>query len=533
MTFDLAFYWRLLLRRLPVMLALLLVCAGFGAAFALRLPTVYTASSLLVVESPQIPEQLAASTVQTAAAEQLQVIEQRLTTRSNLIDMANRFDIFENRAEMTADGVVEAMRDATGIRWTAGRGDTAILLTVTFETRSAGTAATVVNEFVTQILSQNADFRMSRVEGTLEFFEQEVARLGTELDRQSARIAEFNAANADALPAEQSFRLNRQTLLQERQARLEREIAGLDSQRDRIMTIFDTTGQVTPAQITGPVAPPLSPDEQRLLTLQNELATAREIFSDDNPRVRALLTRIAQVETRVAAAKSEEEESSNVDAEADPAEDTATPTDPNQMLLEVTLAELETRQSEMRTELETTIEELAALDIAIRSSAVNALELAALERDFETIRLQHDRAVQNLNTARLGERIEVGAQGQRISVIEAATPPTTPSGPKRLQVAALGVATGMGLAGGYFFLLEVLNRAIRRPAELTARFGITPLATIPYMESRGRRWLRRGVLLTGIAVVLAGVPAALWWIDTNYMPLQVLFARGLDKLGLG
>jgi hypothetical protein len=43
-----------------------------------------------------------------------------------------------------------------------------------------------------------------------------VQRLSEELGQRSARISQFQAENADALPDDQQFRLSRQAVLQER-----------------------------------------------------------------------------------------------------------------------------------------------------------------------------------------------------------------------------------------------------------------------------------------------------------------------------
>ena len=101
-----------------------------------------------------------------------------------------------------------------------------------------------------------------------------------------------------------------------------------------------------------------------------------------------------------------------------------------------------------------------------------------------------------------------------------------------VDIIAMGVIAGSGLAVGFFVLLELLNRVIRRPAELQAKFGIIPLAVVPYMESRRERMIRRGALLTAFLAVLIGVPAALWYIDTQYMSLDLLANKVLDRLGL-
>ena len=92
---------------------------------------------------------------------------------------------------------------------------------------------------------------------------------------------------------------------------------------------------------------------------------------------------------------------------------------------------------------------------------------------------------------------------------------------------------GLAVAGGYFVLLEVLNRTVRRPAELTGRFNIIPLATIPYMESRGHRFARRAGMIVAMLIVITGVPLGLWYIDTNYQPLEILVQKVLNRISLG
>ena len=57
---------------------------------AVSLPAIYSAQMKLVVESSQIPGNLAQSTVDTPAREQLQLFETRLMTRDNLLSIANQ-----------------------------------------------------------------------------------------------------------------------------------------------------------------------------------------------------------------------------------------------------------------------------------------------------------------------------------------------------------------------------------------------------------------------------------------------------------
>ena len=303
---------------------------------------------------------------------------------------------------------------------------------MSFEARSAQIAANVVNEYVTLILQESTDFRMSRAESALAFFEQEVKRLGDDLDLQSAQIVSFKNANASALPSDLTYRQNRQTLLQERQARLERDIAALETQRRDIVRIFETTGRVD-----APDAADLSPEERQLEQYKFDLQQALGVYSETNPRIVLLRSRIAQLEKTL-------QEQASLSTETDT--ENARPA----TMFELTLAEMDQRTASLQEELQTVTRELDALTVSIQATARNAIELDALERDFQNIQARYNEAVQNLNQARVNERIEVTAQGQRISVIENANVPQEPSGPNRRQTYCPG-RSGWRRVGGRFF----------------------------------------------------------------------------------
>jgi len=489
MTFDLKLYWALFLRRLPVMLIFFVVCTALGVAAALKMPETYSTSARLLVEAPQIPDSMVGPTVKTDAEEQLDIIEQKLMTRANLIDIANRFRVFPNIRQMEPDQVVQKMTAATKITRSAGR-DRATLMTLSFKSEFPRVAADVVNEYVTIVLQENAQSRTSRAENTLQFFEQEVDRLGQELDRQSAAIAQFKSDNAEALPEEQTYRMGRQNLLQERLAGLTRDLKAAQAQRDDVVRVFEATGRVQ----QGAISVQRSPEESRLIAVRAELENAKAIYSDTSPRVISLQAVVDRLEKVVA----EQKETGTAATEAGEIS-------PEQAMLNATLSEIDSRLKSLQDEIDGTNAELDRLQKAIAQSAANGIQLAALERDFDITQTRYDAAVNNLNQARMGERIESTSKGQRISVIENASIPQVPSGPDRTKVMAMGAGVGIGLAGGYFVLLELLNRRIRSPAELAGRFGITPITTIPYMKTPGRKrfWRRPGMVAT--LVLFAGI----------------------------
>lgn len=501
MNSDMRFYLSLAWRRSPLMLAAFVACTTVGLLLAMNLPTTYRTSAQLLVESPQIPDELAASTVQTNAAEQLEIIQQRLMTRANLIDIANRLEVFEDRAQMSADEVVREMEAQTQIRSSAGR-DRATQMSVSFSAEDPQTAADVVNAYVTLVLEANTRQRTGQAEDTLAFFEQEVERLGRELDIQSERIVAFKNENADALPDDLEFRYNRQTALQEQIRDGQRRRTALAEQRQRLVQLYQETGSIGEADAN------LSAEARRLRDLQNELSSALSIYSETNPRVRVLRAQIEQLETVVA-------QQAGADEGASP--------------LDIQLAQIDAESQTLGAEVERAEDELEGVNASIERTPANAIALDGLERDYANLQSQYNAAVGGLAAARTGERIEVNSKGQRITVLEAANAPTEPASPNRPVIAAGGAALGLGAAGGLFLILELLNRSVRRPSDIVSGLGITPIATIPLIETRTP--VRRGLRLAALVVAAIAIPAAIWAVHAFYMPLDLLVDQALARIG--
>lgn len=503
---DLRFYWSLLMRRLPVMLALFIICSVFGAVWAIRAPSIYSTSARLLVENPRILESRDATA--ESAEQMLQVIEQQLMTRANLIDVANKLNVFGENSTLSVDQKLGQMRANTSIRRTGGRGEATMML-VNFTSQSPRIAAAVVNEYTTLILGTNTRNRVGLAENRLAFFQQEVDRLNQDLDAQNARILEFKRSNGEALPENLQYRQSRQSLLQERVARLESDLAVLQAQRTEMVRMFEQTGNL-PATTT-----PQTPEQQQLAALQSELNSVLGIYAEDSPRVRTLRNRIAAAEKTAAAQ--------------------AVPINPNSgnSLLDLNLSQIDSRVAMLENERLQANQELEELATSISATAANAIALGALERDQQNIQARYNAAVASLHQARQVERVETSAQGQRITVIEAASVPSQPSGPNRKKIALAGIGLGLGLAGGFFVLMELLNNAIRRPAELQSRFQITPLAVIPYIEGRTERRRRHTIRLLAILAVVIIIPLGLWGIHIQYMPLDILAQKIVTRLGLG
>lgn len=513
---DFRFYLSLFLRRLHWFLLFLFIGSAIGVTLAQVLPPNFVARARLLVESEQIPGNLAASTVQTESTEQLEIIQQRILTRDTLIDMANRLQIYaqpgQTQPTMGADAMVQDMRQRISILTSGGeqrRGPVrATLVSVSFQAPTARMSATVANELVTLILREDVAMRTRVARQTLEFFQQEMARLDAELAQRASVILAFQEENQESLPDSLEFRRNQQAANQERLLQLARAEAELNDRRNRAVRLHESLGGTVDTTPTRDQ----SIEQRQLQTLRNELTEQLAVLSPENPRIKLLQTRIGALETIVA----------DQLARGGSAED-GQPVNGFQ----IQLAEIDGQIEFIADQRRQVEANLSRLNASIEATPGNAITLDTLQRDYANVRAQYDQAASNKARAETGDIIEALSKGQRISVVEQAVVPAAPESPNRPLIAAAGIGGGAFLGLVVVALLELLKAGIRRPVDLTKGLGIAPFATLPYYRTRGEIWRRRSIIYGVLGTVLIGIPGALWMVHTQVMPLDQL----IDLLG--
>jgi len=514
MTIDLRFYLSLLMRRIHYVLICLAGGVAIGVTLAMVLPTVFKASAKLIVESEQIPDELAATTVQTEAVEQLQIIQQRILTRGSLLTLADQLQIYADHAgPLLADEIVDDLRDRIAITTTGGAVQ-ATIVEVSFDAPTALMSATVTNAVVALILQENVQMRTSVAGQTLAYFTEEVARLEQALTVQGADILAFQERNFEALPDSLDFRRQQQTAAQEQLAQVARDAAELRNQRDRLTQSYEATGEVGGLN-AGQAGQ--TQTQRELQALKDDLSTLLAV-APQSPRAKVMRAQIAALEVTVAAQLASDFAGSTADAAAS--------------AFEIQLADLDGQLEFLAVQEQAIQATMDALRASIAATPGHAITLDALERDYANLRVQYDQAVANRVRAQTGDTIETLAKGQRISVIEQAIPPREPDHPNRMAVVV--ASTGIGFFTGLALIaaLEAMNTAIRRPADLTQKLGITPFGTVPLIRTRWETVQHQTVIFAGFAVAIVVIPAVLWLVHAQVMPLDVIAERVKGKVGL-
>ncbi len=214
-----------------------------------------------LVESQEIPTDLVRPTVTDTANERIQVIQQRILTRDNLLTLVNKYGMFAHERQwMSGTQLLDLMRERSKFELvdinsnSARSGISTIAFTVSFEYENPQVTSAVTNDFLTLILSEDARNRTNRAAETTRFLASELQRLQTELAAVETQISE---------------------------------------------------SKVRPNDRTAELMDPARLQVVELTRLKEELAQKRSIYSDAHPVVMALKKKIAAMEQLVAATPSQ------------------------------------------------------------------------------------------------------------------------------------------------------------------------------------------------------------------------------------
>src|SRR5690606_10278614 len=171
------------------------------------------------IEQQEIPKDLVQSTVTSLANQQIQEITQRILTLKNIMDMVNKYNLYDEdelrtkpRTEIALE-FQEAMTldliSAEVIDPRSGRPSTAtIAITLSFDHANPTSAQKVANELVNLYLNENLKSRTEKSLSASAFLREESAALAKQLRELEEQIATFKEENEGSLPELYQYNLS-------------------------------------------------------------------------------------------------------------------------------------------------------------------------------------------------------------------------------------------------------------------------------------------------------------------------------------
>lgn len=504
--------FRIILQRRFAFFIIPIICLiPLLAIGVMLLPARYTSEGVMLIESPQISENLVRGTNATRALERIEVTRQRIRSRPQMLEIADQTGLFEGRGKISETKKVKRMQKRMKVKpitsefVTSTPGRETLAFTVGFSDRSPIKAAQVANELINRFEREDSKRTTTETSNTTEFFEREVEEKSEQLRLIQERIADFKTENDGSLP--EQLELNSRQL-----ERFLQQTVTLDGQ----MSSIEEDKRFVESQIASIASGGGSENspEALLISKKAALAELRARYTDSHPEVVALLAEIRALERQLAPGRdlqrlqreldSAEEKLAQALRDDVPIEEVAKleeqvtlisdqfvrkatnsaglSSQAQTYILQSRLSSLQNRSravEERRQKLQARTENLE--ERMNRTPAVESLLIDLLrDRKFKEDELEKARL--RVSEATTNENIQVEGRAERITQVEAAAIPEKPSSPNRPALIAVSVLFA-GLIGVLCAMAkEFLNATIRGRSHLSTIIDEPPLAIIPYIE---------------------------------------------------
>ena len=175
------------------------VISVLGLCVAATQKPKYLSEGKILVESQVIAPDFVRPVVTATSNERIQLIQQRIMTRDNLLSIADKFGLFQQRT-----GILDLMRQSTQIKpvdeGQSRLGTPTIAFTVGFEYEDRQLAMRVANEFVTLIVNEDARSRTSRATEAVKILTSEAKDIEDRLEATQTQIFEIARRPRDTVP---------------------------------------------------------------------------------------------------------------------------------------------------------------------------------------------------------------------------------------------------------------------------------------------------------------------------------------------
>ncbi|MDO8883785.1 Wzz/FepE/Etk N-terminal domain-containing protein, partial [Pseudotabrizicola sp.] len=224
-------------RRYWIILAVALIGTVFAVVYAKTRPNVFESAAVLQVELPMVTDGGQAPALPVSTLQLLTSIEQRLTTRENMITLIERHSLFADAPGMSVEDKVDAMRRSVSFQTVTGPSGALSALIVSAQAGDAEDAARIANDLAQSVLDLGSEGKRATAEASFAFFKEQENRLWQQMTELEAEVATYRDANRSALPGVREARQDEITQLETSLRALDQETTGLQSEDAQVRAL--------------------------------------------------------------------------------------------------------------------------------------------------------------------------------------------------------------------------------------------------------------------------------------------------------
>ncbi|MEX2300605.1 MAG: GNVR domain-containing protein [Bryobacterales bacterium] len=485
-------------RKLWVLLVWAIVSAATFVV-VMRLPAVYLAQSLVLIEGQRIPERFVPATVDDELSNRLSMLTQQIKSYTALQETIERFNLYhEERRSMVEEEIINKMREDIAVDLVPGWGRRSYpAFTISYQGSNPQLVARVAQALTEKFRDQNLKMRGQQARGTQQFLETQLKESRDQLEKQEAKLREFQQKYHGELPTQASALLGKLNRLEVQLKGTQDSLRAAEQQKTvlqnagasaetSLSAVRELANQPSDAAAAGLAAAAPMSDSQKARIVLNLL---RLRYSDDHPdvlRQQDQLERLERLEAAGAASSASQSAESGAEG--------AGPVGLRGYSLASMLQDHEDRVRSINIQLGIVDQDMAALEqekrrilaeMGATQGRVEALpsveqELAMVIRDYDISRENYRQLLDKKNAADLAANMENSEKAERLVVLDMPRVPSKPIKPKREMLISMGCTGGLALGILLAFGIELRRGVLLGEWELPE--GSTVLGRVPRVK---------------------------------------------------
>jgi polysaccharide chain length determinant protein (PEP-CTERM system associated) len=471
-------------------------------------PDTYVSQAVMRITPQQISANLVPSVVTMQMQQRLQQMQQEILSRSSLSELIQRpsLDLYrKERARYPMEDIIQDMRNKAIRIQTVEVNRTASAFTISFAYPDRFKAQAVVRELVTKFTEQNVTVQRNNTNLTTQFLNDELKQAKEKMDNLEAQLTQFKNQNMGRLPEQFQANVAQLNTLQMMQGQANEALSRLQQQRYQLETQLQNNNtnlnyynslledQVTvngPQQVRNEKLNQLN---QKIMTLQSDVAALTEQFTPNHPMVKKAQASLAKYEKLY-----EEEAKTDLEKEA-AAPAPAAPTTKRVVNQQVAKAvqDLANANNTIKTEMQNLNiqmdekvkqqnelnRQIAAYQSRVEGSPQLEGQYVVLVRELGLAKQTYEDYHRKSEISETAKDLEEHKAGENLEVLDPASDPQAPSEPNRLQIAAMGSGIGLMLGIVLAGAKEMKNTSLKNLKDVRAYTNLPVLSSIPLLEN--------------------------------------------------
>jgi polysaccharide chain length determinant protein (PEP-CTERM system associated) len=444
------------------------------AVVALRLPSIYRAETVILVDPQKVPDSVVPTSVSGTVADRLSTIRQEVMSPTQLGLLTKEMNLYpELRDKVSEQELVSRMQKSTTIEVVDSGGQRLSAFRIAYTDTDKNQVARVANRLASLFIERNLQARQKHFNGTSQFLETELQETKHQLEEKEHLLQDVKSRYIMDLPESKQYHLEAMNTLRDQLRNSQDQV-----NRDRQSKVYiqSMAGMSTQTiDLDQQASASKSPYQAQLQKLEARLKDMQLRYGPNYPDVRKLRNELNQLK-----AKSESEKSGT----DTPDPQLSTPThQAHNPVVEAEVNKLD-QDIEDQTKIQTELEKQIQYHVGkLQQVPVFEQQIAGLMRDYDTIRNHYNQLQAKKLDAVMAGELETHQAGERFEVLDPAIPPDGPAGPRRVIMIVSGLFFGLMCGVGVAFLVEVSDESVRHEREAAQIFGKPVLAGIPMITS--------------------------------------------------